>query len=475
MLSIGVSGFSSWRDAARVCLAKDVAPSEVTWLETPGDRIGHDFSPSLPTGRAARERPLFAEVVQAFRVPKPFLELARLVSCHRDAGRWQLLYRVLWRLTHGERKLLEFRIDDDIYRLHQMADAVCDDAQRMKSALRFHRLDHLEEDSYIAWFRPEHETLRLVAPFFAQRFKMLHWAIVTPEEGAFWDQRRLQFGPGVPLAQSPSRDQLEQLWHRHCRKFLETGDLPWPTQGAGIAAPHWALSPEARLGEEVFGDGLRGEPMAEPAKRKRRSAEDFLPERPGLAALQHAARHCQGCDLYKNATQTVFGEGPPDAKVMLIGEQPGDAEDITGHPFVGPAGQVLNEALATVGLDRNEVYLTNAVKHFKNTPRGKRRVHAKPTRGEVLACRPWLESEIFTVEPSIIVCLGATAAQSLLGADFRISKQRGEIFETEWATKTIATWHPSSILRIPDATARETRRQELIADLQHVVEQLAHV
>lgn len=457
---------------------KDVAPSEVTWLETPGDRIGHDLSPSTATARPARE-PASPSVPSqegsAIRVPKPFLELARLVSCHHDPRRWQLLYRVLWRITHGERDLLEFHIDDDVYHLRQMSAAVQLDAQRMQSGLRFHQLEHLEEDSYIAWFRPEHETLRLVAPFFAQRFQMMNWAIVTPSGSAFWDKKRLQFGPGLPLEQSPSRDQLEQIWHRHCRKWIEAGDLPWPTQSAGVAAPHWALSPETRLGEEVFGHRSKEPPMAESTDRKRRSAEDYLPDRPGLIALQQAARYCQGCDLYQNATQTVFGEGSADAKVMLIGEQPGDEEDITGHPFVGPAGQVLNDALAAAGLDRNEVYLTNAVKHFKNTPRGKRRIHAKPSRGEVMACRPWLESEIFTIEPAIVVCLGATAAQALLGTSFRISKQRGEIFETEWSPKTMATWHPSSILRIPDTDARETRRKELIADLQQVVEQLAHV
>jgi DNA polymerase len=177
------------------------------------------------------------------------------------------------------------------------------------------------------------------------------------------------------------------------------------------------------------------------------SAVDFLPEKHDLRSLRLAAEHCRGCDLYAHATQTVFGEGPVTAKIMFVGEQPGDSEDLAGHPFVGPSGQVFNKMLDEVGIDRDDVYVTNAVKHFKWQPRGKRRLHAKPTLREARACRPWLEAELEAIQPPMLVCLGATAAQSLLGRDFKLTQQRGEPFESDWAKWTMATYHPSAILR----------------------------
>jgi uracil-DNA glycosylase family protein len=195
---------------------------------------------------------------------------------------------------------------------------------------------------------------------------------------------------------------------------------------------------------------------------------DLLPARPTLATVRGAAAGCKACDLHLRGTQTVFGEGPSRAKIMLVGEQPGDAEDTAGHPFVGPAGKVLDRALEDAGIDRREVYLTNVVKHFKWEPRGKRRIHAKPNASEVGACRPWLETEIALVKPRVLVCLGATAAQALLGKSFRVSKQRGERVPSSLAPIVIATVHPSSILRAPDEAARRDEMTRFVADLKKV-------
>ena len=195
------------------------------------------------------------------------------------------------------------------------------------------------------------------------------------------------------------------------------------------------------------------------------TAEAFLPPRISLTSLRQAAQGCRGCPLYKTGTQTVFGEGPASATVMMIGEQPGDQEDKAGHPFVGPAGQVLNETLAEVGLPRDEVYVTNAVKHFKWEPRGTRRIHAKPSAREMAACKPWLTAEIQAVKPQMIICLGATAAQDLMGKDFRITKDRGRVFtDTQHAPWLMATLHPSAILRMPDPELREKARREFTLD-----------
>jgi len=200
---------------------------------------------------------------------------------------------------------------------------------------------------------------------------------------------------------------------------------------------------------------------------------DLLPPRPTLAAVRTVAAFCKACDLYKRGTQTVFGEGPATAEVMLVGEQPGDAEDLAGRPFVGPAGRLLDTALEEVGLDRRGVYLTNVVKHFKWEPRGKRRIHAKPNSAEIALCRPWLETEIALVKPRVLVCLGATAAQALLGKTFRVSRQRGEFVASSLAPHVMATVHPSSILRAPDDESRREEMRRFVEDLKKVSSALA--
>lgn len=195
-----------------------------------------------------------------------------------------------------------------------------------------------------------------------------------------------------------------------------------------------------------------------------RSALEFLPPRHDLASLRDAAKHCRGCDLYQHATQVVFGEGQAHAAILMVGEQPGDREDQQGKPFVGPAGQLLDKCLESAGVDRAEVYVTNAVKHFKWEPRGKIRLHKKPNSLEITACRPWLEMEIAAVQPRVIVCLGATAAQVLLGPQFRLTKHRGVVFPTKYGPVT-ATIHPSAILRMPEPDAKDAETASLVNDL----------
>jgi uracil-DNA glycosylase len=207
--------------------------------------------------------------------------------------------------------------------------------------------------------------------------------------------------------------------------------------------------------------------------RKRvEDASAYLPESPSLKSLRVAAQSCQACDLYRNATQAVLGAGPVSAKLVLIGEQPGNDEDVRGLPFVGPAGKLLDRALADVGIDRSEVYLTNVVKHFKFEERGKRRIHKKPNSAEVEACHPWLEAEILLIKPKMIVCLGATAAQSILGRTYRLTKEHGTFHQHPWAACVTAIIHPSAILRVPDADGRHRQYEEFVADLKHIKNKL---
>lgn len=203
------------------------------------------------------------------------------------------------------------------------------------------------------------------------------------------------------------------------------------------------------------------------------SAEDFFPERKSLKAFREAAADCQGCELWKRGTQTVFGAGARHAEVLFVGEQPGNEEDLTGKPFVGPAGRLLNDALDEAGIDRAQTYVTNVVKHFKWEPRGKRRIHKKPNAGEIAACRPWLEAEIDLIRPKVIVCLGATAAQALLGPKFKVSKQRGQFIESNLAPYILATVHPSSILRAPDDETRHSEKRDFVDDLKKVAQVLS--
>lgn len=195
---------------------------------------------------------------------------------------------------------------------------------------------------------------------------------------------------------------------------------------------------------------------------------ELLPDELSIPALQEAAAQCRACDLWSRATQTVFGEGPSSARVLMVGEQPGDQEDRAGRPFVGPAGQVLDQALEAAGIDRSLVYVTNVVKHFKWTARGKRRIHERPDREEISACLPWLEAEVGAVKPDVIVCLGATAAQALLGSGFRVTRQRGQMMTSTFGAPIMATVHPSSILRAPDDQSRREAMESFIADLRHL-------
>jgi uracil-DNA glycosylase len=204
----------------------------------------------------------------------------------------------------------------------------------------------------------------------------------------------------------------------------------------------------------------------------RKPVSDLIPPRPTLPTVREAAKDCRACDLYKRGTQTVFGEGPRRAEVMMVGEQPGDAEDLAGHPFVGPAGKLLDRALEDAGIDRRLVYVTNVVKHFKWEPRGKRRIHAKPNGAEIAACRPWLETEIALVKPRVLVCLGATAAQALLGRSFKVSLQRGRFVPSDLAPFVTATVHPSSILRARDDDARHLEMKRFVSDLARVAAEL---
>jgi probable DNA metabolism protein len=473
--------FNHWRSTARSLLAQEIPPADVQFIEPDAES---SFLPAFSTN--ALESP--APVAATTKVPEAFIDLARLAVCFRDPSRWLLLYRLLWRLSHGEHQLMQLIVDDDVYELTRMVKAVRRDAHKMKAFVRFRLVpaDGIEQspEHYIAWHRPDHFIVRHVAPFFADRFAPMHWTILTPDASVSWDTQSLTFGPGAPASAAPSHDDLEEFWKTYYASIFNPARVNIVAMQKEMPKKHWATLPEAALIPELLQQAPRRVesmmkterprgPVSKNAQRPNAtSAADFLPARRTLPQLRKAAATCRGCDLYCHATQTVFGEGPASASLVFIGEQPGDQEDLAGHPFVGPSGQLLNDALDTAGIDRDTVYITNAVKHFKFEQRGPRRIHAKPSARQMQACRPWLEAELAAIQPRLIVCLGATAAQSLLGPQFRLTKHRGEFLPSNYAPALLATNHPSAILRVPDPKMREESHAQFIADLKLVAQRL---
>jgi len=423
--------FASWRDTARQLLSNGVRPDEVTWggalFETP-----------------TRNHSMGAGTL----VPKDFLALAETVALHRDAKRWPLLYRVLYRLTHGEHNLLKIDVDDEVRELALMRKAVSRDMHKMKAFVRFRRVEGSDPEYFVAWHRPDHPIVEVMAPWFRDRFGSMRWSILTPDRSAHWDLEKLTYSPGVPRSEAPQEDTLEDLWRDYYASIFNPARVKVKAMKTEMPVRYWATLPEAQIIPQLLAKA--DSRVVQMAKNQKASAAPWVPATPDLAQLRAAAPTCKGCDLYQHATQVVFGEGPPDSKVVMVGEQPGDEEDQKGHPFIGPSGRLLSKAMHEAGLDREKIYVTNAVKHFKFIERGKRRIHAKPTGIEVSACKPWLEAELASIGPELVVCLGATAAQSLMGREFRITSERGKFFPHRWAKELVATIHPSAILRMPE-------------------------
>ena len=474
--------FESWREQARTLLAANVSPEEVVFVE---GGLEHALLPGLFSKSAcgarqvevARPEPRLASEA-AKRVPREFVTLANRVACHRDPARWSLLYRLLWRLTHGEPHLLQLLTDDDLRLAFAMEKQVRFDAHKMKAFVRFRKVvTEAGDEHYVAWHRPEHYVVKPTAPFFARRFANMKWSILTPLDSAYWDGNELTFGPGAEASDAPKADELEDLWRTYYANIFNPARIKLKAMRKEMPSRYWATMPETHLIPDLLRDAPRRVEAMMATTREKVSdyptAEAFLPEKLTLPQLREASAGCRGCPLYKPATQTVFGEGAKGAQIVFVGEQPGDQEDLAGKPFVGPSGQLLDGALEKVGIDRSTTYVTNAVKHFKFEPRGKRRIHSKPNAREIQACKPWLVAEMQVIKPPIVVALGATAAQALMGNAFRVTKERGVPRETQWAPFTLATSHPSALLRMPDEAAREQAYADFLSDLKKVAKHLA--
>lgn len=456
--------FAEWRSAARSLLAGGVAPEDVSWR-------GGDEGASL-FGDAA-----VAAVAGAVSLPRELLEIAERVICHRDPEVPARLYRIIWRAAR-DRQLLARTTDAEVDWLRKADKAIRRDVHKMHAFVRFRRLgEEGGRESFAAWFEPSHRILRLTAPFFQRRFYGMDWAILTPDARAIWREETLGYGPGGTKDEVPDSDIVEDQWRTYYGAIFNPARVKIDAMRAEMPKKYWKNLPEAQdIAPLLAGAEARVERMREAAvsianpltdKWRTRVPDELLLDEDvkTLGDMARAVDRCTRCPLYCNATQGVAGEGPEHARIMLVGEQPGDQEDLQGRPFVGPAGQVLNEALEEAGIDRTRLFLTNAVKHFKFEPRGKRRLHQNPTTGEIDMCRWWLDKERAFVQPDLIVTLGASALRGVTGKSSSIKSMRGAVHELEGRTKLVATIHPSFLLRLPDRERAAEERKAFVADL----------
>lgn len=480
MLTVTIdSGFPDWREKARALLQAHISPQEVIW-QAPDQTSLFDSPSPIPHPKGPTPS-----------VPRDFLALAQNVSHHRSPDRWAILYQALWRLTHGgEKNLLKISSDPTTAQLQKMRKEISRDVHKMHAFVRFKKSGEdpaTSREQFVAWFEPDHRIMPLTARFFQKRFTGMDWTIFTPTGSATWDGKDLRLGPGVDKVAVPE-EELDELWRGYYKSIFNPARLKVKAMQAEMPKKYWKNLPEADLIESLISESKnRVGKMHEETPRPATSGgqNPYLKKLRGLATgeedivfspddyvgqplekLREAAACCQACPLHAPATGTVMGEGPHDAEIMIVGEQPGDQEDLLGRPFVGPAGQLLDRALRAAGIDRSQTYLTNAVKHFKFVEKGKLRLHQSPNLDEMTRCKPWLVGELMEIKPRVLILLGATAARSLIDPNFKITRQRGLVTGTGLAERVIATVHPSYLLRIQDPLHKEQENALFLHDLQ---------
>ena len=502
--------FEDWRIHARAAMHQGFRPDQLNLQDA-------TVSTPLLLALEAVEAPAGPAFAQP-HTSKAFLEAARLVAVHRDPQRWNLLYRVLYRLQ-TERSLLKVETDNDVAELVRLEAQVRRDLHKMHAFVRFRKVldrddpaqrpvvydeplpadpdpnaHHLvlevptpfgpvkseieacppaaapapeDCEHFIAWYQPDHRILPLAAPFFAERFAIMRWTILTPDASVSWDPflKKLTFSPGLPRESAPAEDELEDLWRSYYASIYNPARLNPDAMRSEMPVRYWKNLPEVSALPNLITQSRTRVASMVTRQQSQPTAQPFVPEDHSIPAILSALPACKGCELYCHATQAVPGRGPSHATLMLVGEQPGDQEDRQGEPFVGPAGAVLDRVLEELRIPRASLFVTNAVKHFKFVQRGKLRLHQNPRMSEIIACRPWLLAEIDAVRPKVVLCLGASASKSLLGGTFALMKDHGKLIHTPYAEKVYATIHPSAVLRARDEENRHQLQRFLTEDL----------
>ncbi|HEY8571846.1 UdgX family uracil-DNA binding protein [Phenylobacterium sp.] len=454
--------FDGWRAAARSLRIRNIEPAAVVWTV--------DGEPSLLPQTVA-------PAPGALSVPRAFLDLARQVVLHRSDDRFALLYRLLWRLQ-SEPNLLHVRSDPDVARARALEKQVSTAIHKMHAFVRFRETrDPDGAERYVAWFEPAHRVTEAAAGFFVRRFANMRFSILTPDACAHWDTAELTFTPGADAADAPSEDALEDYWRTYYASIFNPARLKVKAMQKEMPKAYWRNLPEAALIPELIAkaeaqtQAMIAKAPTEPDRRMVRAAQRASRDAPfdgqaptTLEEVWAGVSACRRCDLWR-CGNGVAGEGPKSAKLMFVGEQPGDNEEQAVKPFVGPAGKVLDRALAEAGVPRAETFVTNAVKHFKHEVRGKRRLHKTPDGGEVQACRWWLDNERRIVRPRVIVALGSTAALSVFGKPTPIGKFRQQAIQLPDQAQGVVTYHPSYLLRVPDKEAKAKAYAMFVDDL----------
>ncbi|MEM9577868.1 MAG: UdgX family uracil-DNA binding protein [Pseudomonadota bacterium] len=452
----------AWREAARGFLTAGTSPDQITWGDT-----------STPAGLF--DAPCSAPPAGTVTVPRSFLQMAGAVVWHNDPERFARLYGFLWRLRDAPH-LMSDRGDADLAHLRRMEKNVRRCQHKMKAFVRFREIGEPDAPrrSFAAWFEPTHHTIEPTAQFFARRFADMDWRILTPDISVFFESGQMRFEADHPRPALPE-DASEALWVTYFRNIFNPARLKVQAMQSEMPKKYWKNMPEAA----AIPDLIASAPAR--ARKMALAAPTLPPARTAAVQAQQAALHsvwdgpaealpreihaCTRCPLHKTATQAVPGEGPMDADLMIVGEQPGDQEDLQGRPFVGPAGQLFDTVAGAAGLDRKAAFVTNAVKHFKFEPRGRRRLHQRPDAGEIHHCRWWLAAEIAQIQPKLIVAMGATAAQALTGSGKDLMRRRGEVEQGRDSVPVLITLHPAYLLRVPDAQKRTEAMKLFESDL----------
>ncbi len=452
-----------WRDKARGFLAAGVAPSRIIWGDTTSAADLFALEQDTPPQ-------------SAITVPRSFVAMANTVVWHNDPERFARLYAFLWRLRDAPH-LMADRGDADLAHLRQMEKNVRRCQHKMKAFVRFREISRegANRRSFAAWFEPTHHTVEPTADFFVRRFADMDWRILTPRISAVFEGGQLTIQAGQPKPDLP-KDASEELWITYFRNIFNPARVKLQAMQSEMPKKYWKNMPEAAAIPDMIANAparARAMALAAPSlpPRHMANAQAQLAQCPSAwdgpeAALPAAITACTRCSLHQRATQAVLGEGPLDADLMIVGEQPGDQEDLAGRPFVGPAGQLFDRLAAAVALNRSKAYVTNSVKHFKFRPKGRRRIHQRPNTAEIDYCKWWLEAELAQVKPRLVVAMGATAAQALTGKGTEIMARRGRIETGLSGLPILITLHPSYVLRHPDADGRIAAEALLQQDLQ---------
>ena len=462
MFTETIDNFTDWRSKARRLLLQDVPPDKIIWqTET-------HLQSNLLAGIESTSADTPSKKIN---IPREFLQLAQGVGCHRQLKKWDMLYQALWRITHGEKHLLEISSDPLVHALNTLYKAVRRDAHKMKAFVRFRCVKRDEEEFYIAWYKPDHDIARYVAPFFKRRFSVMKWTIMTPDETVSWDGEDLEFSLGIPHADN-IEDNIENLWLTYYGAIFNPARIKIKAMKNEMPIRFWHGLPEAAIIPRILQEApARVAKMMKEQEGSNISAANFLPEDKSLVSLRDAAKICEGCQLYRCARQTVFGKGSAKAKLIIVGEQPGLEEDIKGEPFVGPAGKVLRDVLGQLSIFEDDIYITNSVKHFKNEMVRGRQMHRSPSPLEVAACKPWLLAEIDVIKPELVVCLGVTAAKALINPGFTMKRDHGQ-WQDKNGYQISATYHPSAILRAPTPEMKKDLMANFVNDLEYVAKLL---